>query len=280
MPDIKKIIRDVLKKRLKEESSTGAGPGASHFSPGSSENYATPFAFKKTKNYYTSKLGYKLVNKKKTRAAAGKVIEPKDMWHKHLNEIRVNNPDTEFLPIVQLDTGDKYLINYDNVITNIKRFKDKIAKYLDITDKNQLNKLLTYYVNYKLNTLYNDLYKDITLEEFLDNIANSIEDIEPEDLEPTEYDAISIQDIQETLDIKDYTQSLDTKDPKKKISIEQRVKDFDIIEQKLNQLVPLIAKAKTDTINMYRSDPTYNVIWGTDMAKDYLDDLIKLFTKK
>lgn len=168
MPDLKKIIRDVLKKRLKEESSTGAGPGASHFTPGSSENYATPFAFKKAKNYYTSKLGYKLVNKKKTRAAAGKVIEPKDIWHKHLNE----------------------------------------------------------------------------------------------------------------LDIKDYTKSLNTKEPGIKASVEDRIKDFDLIEQKLNQLIPLIAKAKTDTINMYRSDPSYNVIWGTDMAKDYLDDLIKLFTKK
>jgi len=172
MPDLKKIIRDVLKKRLKEESSTGAGPGASHFTPGSSENYATPFAFnpdKKAKNIYYYKLGYKPVNKKKVRAAAGKVIEPKDMWKKHLNE---------------------------------------------------------------------------------------------------------------ELDINDYTKALDTKEPGVKASVEDRIKDFDIIEQKLNQLVPLIAKAKTDTINMYRSDPSYNVIWGTDMAKDYLDDLIKLFTKK
>ena len=39
-------------------------------------------------------------------------------------------------------------------------------------------------------------------------------------------------------------------------------------------------KAKHDTLDYYRQNPeSYEVIYGTDLANDYLDDLITLFKK-
>jgi hypothetical protein len=122
-----------------------------------------------------------------------------------LSEIKVNKPGT-FLPIVQPRTDeeaeeDDYEIIYDNLIANIKRFKDKIAKHLNITDKDLLNQILAYYVNgYGEVEHYGGErdYKDITLEEFLEDIALVYEYSEPADLEPDpNYDTITIQDIQE-----------------------------------------------------------------------------------
>ena len=68
-------IRDIIKKRLKEESATGTGAS---FNPGESgENYPMPVAGE-APNYYVKKLGYKLVNRKKLNKAA-KGIEVKQL---------------------------------------------------------------------------------------------------------------------------------------------------------------------------------------------------------
>lgn len=67
-------IKDLIVKRLKEESATGTGAS---FTAGEGVNYATPVAGK-AKNYYY-KLGYKLVNKKALNKAA-KGIEVKQLW--------------------------------------------------------------------------------------------------------------------------------------------------------------------------------------------------------
>jgi len=67
-------IRDIIKKRLKEESATGTG--ASFNSGDGGENYA-PVAGE-APNYYVKKLGYKLVNKKALNKAA-KGIEVKQL---------------------------------------------------------------------------------------------------------------------------------------------------------------------------------------------------------
>jgi hypothetical protein len=67
-------VKDLIKKRLKEESATGTGAS---FTAGTGENYATPVAGK-AKNYYY-KLGYKPVNKKALNKAA-KGIEVKQLW--------------------------------------------------------------------------------------------------------------------------------------------------------------------------------------------------------
>ena len=62
--------------------------------------------------------------------------------------------------------------------------------------------------------------------------------------------------------------------------IRERLKAFDTLEQQLNTLVPLIQQAKQDTIKTYSQKPNFSVIYGTDMAQDYLNDLIDLFKKQ
>lgn len=67
-------LKDELKKQLREMSTSGAA-GA----------YSTPYAFNPNKNAqgtsrnYYLKMGWKLVNKAKTRKAA-KGMEYKDLW--------------------------------------------------------------------------------------------------------------------------------------------------------------------------------------------------------
>lgn len=68
------IIKDLIVKRLKEESATGTGAS---FTAGEGMNYATPVAGK-AKNYYY-KLGYKPVNKKALNKAA-KGVEVKQLF--------------------------------------------------------------------------------------------------------------------------------------------------------------------------------------------------------
>jgi hypothetical protein len=67
-------VKDLIKKRLEEESATGTGAS---FTAGTGENYATPVAGK-AKNYYY-KLGFKPVNQKALNKAA-KGIEVKQLW--------------------------------------------------------------------------------------------------------------------------------------------------------------------------------------------------------
>ena len=80
---MKDRIREIVRKVLKEMSATGTGAS---FTPGTGENYATPFAFnpnKKAKgsvyNYYVKKLGFKLVDKEKLHKQA-KGIDTKQLW--------------------------------------------------------------------------------------------------------------------------------------------------------------------------------------------------------
>jgi hypothetical protein len=80
---MKDRIREIVRKILKEMSATGTGAS---FTPGSGENYATPFAFnpnKKAKgtanNYYVKKLGFKPVDPEKLHKQA-KGIDTKQLW--------------------------------------------------------------------------------------------------------------------------------------------------------------------------------------------------------
>ena len=80
---MKERIREIVRRMLKEMSATGTGAS---FTPGTGENYATPFAFnpnKKAKgaasNYYIKKLGFKLVDKEKLHKQA-KGIDIKQLW--------------------------------------------------------------------------------------------------------------------------------------------------------------------------------------------------------
>ena len=73
---------------------------------------------------------------------------------------------------------------------------------------------------------------------------------------------------------------LNIPNPQLKSWIEERISVFNDIERQLNVLVGQLQQAKQETIRQYSQNPSFNVIYGTDMAKEYLNDLIELFKKK
>ena len=82
----------------------------------------------------------------------------------------------------------------------------------------------------------------------------------------------------ENFDLDDYLNSLGIEDEEIKRHIAGRITDFNDVETKLNELIPLLKKAKQDTINYYKANPTSNEMrYSTSNAIEYLDDLIELF---
>lgn len=77
-------------------------------------------------------------------------------------------------------------------------------------------------------------------------------------------------------DIESYLSSLQTDDKTKKY-IAGKLGDFNILANKLKELITLIGKAKNETVNSYRDDPQMKSIYGTDLASSMLDDVIELF---
>jgi len=59
--------------------------------------------------------------------------------------------------------------------------------------------------------------------------------------------------------------------------ISKRVEAFDTLERQLNQLIPMLQQAKKETIRKYSQNPSFAVIYGTDLAAEYLQDIIELF---
>ena len=79
-------------------------------------------------------------------------------------------------------------------------------------------------------------------------------------------------------DVESYLNDIEVNDPDRKKFIASRILGFDELETKLNQLIPLLQQAKHKTMDYYRQNPSsYSVVYGTDLAKEYLDDLIELF---
>ena len=69
-------------------------------------------------------------------------------------------------------------------------------------------------------------------------------------------------------------------DSDKKKFIASRLLGFDELERKLNKLIPLLQQAKHETMDYYRENPdSFKVLYGTDLANDYINDLIELFKK-
>ena len=71
--------------------------------------------------------------------------------------------------------------------------------------------------------------------------------------------------------------SLNITNPQLKEWIQQRIQAFDTLERQLNQLVPLLQQAKKETIKQYSQKPNFGVVYGTDLAEEYLTDIIELF---
>lgn len=83
--------------------------------------------------------------------------------------------------------------------------------------------------------------------------------------------------LNENFNLEDYIQNLNVDDSKKKDFIIKRLVDFDEIEKKLNELIPLLQQAKQKTADKYKQNPNYAILYPTDLAQEYLDDLITLF---
>ena len=79
--------------------------------------------------------------------------------------------------------------------------------------------------------------------------------------------------------IEDYMNSLGVESPNLKKHISDRILGFEKIESKLNDLVPLLGRAKQDTMDQYREKQDFTIYYPTDLAMEYLDDLIGIFKK-
>jgi hypothetical protein len=85
------------------------------------------------------------------------------------------------------------------------------------------------------------------------------------------------QALSEDTNVEEYINTLDVDSPELKKFISNRILGFDAVESKLNELLPLLQKAKQKTMDKYKQNPSFNVLYGTDLATDYLDDLIEMF---
>ena len=80
--------------------------------------------------------------------------------------------------------------------------------------------------------------------------------------------------------VEQYLQDLNVVNPDNKKFIASRLMGFDEVETKLNQLLPLLQQAKHETMDYYRQTPeSFSIVYGTDLANDYLNDLIEIFKK-
>jgi len=85
---------------------------------------------------------------------------------------------------------------------------------------------------------------------------------------------------EEQAQIEDYIKSLGIESPNLKKHISDRILGFEKIESKLNELVPLLGRAKQDTMDKYREKQDFTIYYPTDLAIDYLDDTIEMFKNK
>jgi len=77
--------------------------------------------------------------------------------------------------------------------------------------------------------------------------------------------------------VEEYIKDLGIESLALKKHITSRILGFNKVEDKLNELIPLLAKAKHKTMDKYKQKPDFSVVYGTDLAVDYLDDLIEMF---
>ena len=89
---------------------------------------------------------------------------------------------------------------------------------------------------------------------------------------------IEVKKLWEAEDVEEFLDDMKINDPSRREFIKTRILAFDALEDKLNQLVPMMQQAKNKTIDYYRNKPeSYGIVYGTDLAQEYLNDLIDLF---
>lgn len=90
---------------------------------------------------------------------------------------------------------------------------------------------------------------------------------------------IEVKQLWETIEVEDYLNALNISDPSRREFLTQRLEGFNILEKKLNQLVPLLQQARNKTLDYYKNNPkSYAVIYSTDSTNELLDDIINSFT--
>lgn len=89
---------------------------------------------------------------------------------------------------------------------------------------------------------------------------------------------IEIKKLWEVEDVEKFLDDIKINDPARREFVKTRILAFDALEDKLNQLIPLMQQAKNKTIDYYRNKPeSFGIVYGTDLAQEYLNDLIDLF---
>ena len=89
---------------------------------------------------------------------------------------------------------------------------------------------------------------------------------------------IEVKQLWEAEDIEKFLDDTQINDPQRREFVKSRIMAFDALEDKLNQLIPLMQQAKNQTIDYYRNKPeSFGIVYGTDLAQEYLNDLIELF---
>lgn len=67
-------------------------------------------------------------------------------------------------------------------------------------------------------------------------------------------------------------------DTNKKAFQQERLRAFDEISDLMAQLKVLLDDGRAETEQYYKENPTsYSVVYSTDLAKDYIEDVIKMF---
>jgi hypothetical protein len=90
---------------------------------------------------------------------------------------------------------------------------------------------------------------------------------------------IEVKQLWETIEVEDYLNTLNITSPERREFLTQRLGGFNILEQKLNQLVPLLQAARNKTLDYYKNNPSsYAVLYSTDGAIELIDDIINSFT--
>ena len=92
---------------------------------------------------------------------------------------------------------------------------------------------------------------------------------------------IIVKQLWEAENVEQFLDDIQINDPARRKFVASRIMAFDAVEDKLNQLVPMLQQAKNKTIDYYRNKPeSYAIVYGTDLAQEYLDDLINLFNEQ
>jgi len=81
------------------------------------------------------------------------------------------------------------------------------------------------------------------------------------------------------LEVKELWEEDSTGTPVKEFQ-QERIKAFDVIEERINQIYPKLSNAKNATVEHYNDKPSsYEVIYPTDLILEYLNDIETLLNQ-